>query len=143
MNTPTRDEFDDVVTTGSTAKQDTVALIGRLLLAALFILAGFGKLGAAEGMTGYISSVGLPFPELIYYATVALEIGGGLLLAVGFKARYAAAALGVFSIAAAVLFHNNFADQAEMTSFLKNFAIAGGMFYVANFGPGRFSLDRG
>lgn len=125
------------------AKQDTAALIGRLLLAALFILAGINKIGAAEGMTGYIASAGLPAPELIFYATVALEIGGGLLLAVGFKARYAAAALGLFSIAAAVFFHNNFGEQAEITSFLKNLAIGGGMFMVTAFGPGRFSLDRG
>lgn len=126
----------------SSGSQDAVALLGRLLLATLFILAGFNKIGAAEGMIGYIASVGLPFPEAIYYATVALEIVGGLMLAVGFKTRYSAAALGVFSIAAAVLFHNNFAEQAEMTNFLKNLSLAGGMFYVAAFGPGRFSIDR-
>ncbi|WP_108787842.1 DoxX family membrane protein [Erythrobacter sp. Alg231-14] len=127
----------------SSPQQDATALVGRLLLAALFVLAGINKIGAAEGMTGYIASAGLPAPELIFYATVALEIGGGLLLAVGLKARYAAAALGLFSIAAAVLFHNNFAEQAEITSFLKNFAIGGGMFMVAAFGPGRYSIDRG
>lgn len=66
-----------------------------------------------------------------------------VLLAAGFKARYAAAALGVFSILAAIIFHNDFAQQSEMTSFLKNLAIGGGMFMAAAFGPGRFSLDRG
>lgn len=127
----------------STSSQDAAALVGRLLLATLFILAGVNKIGAAEGTIGYIASVGLPFAEPIYYATVALEIVGGLLLAVGFKARYAAAALGLFSIAAAVLFHADFADQNQMTAFLKNLSIGGGMFFVAAFGPGRFSLDRG
>ena len=127
----------------TTATQDAVALIGRLLLTNLFILAGVNKLGAAEGTIGYISSVGLPFAELIYYGAVAVEIVGGLMLAVGFKARYAAAALGLFSIAAAVFFHSNFADQSEMTSFLKNLSLAGGMFVVAAFGPGRLSVDRG
>lgn len=127
----------------TTVSQDTIALIGRLLLGSLFVLAGINKIGAAEGMIGYIASVGLPFAEAIYYATVALEIVGGLMLAAGFKARYAAAALGLFSIAAAVFFHADFADQNQMTAFLKNLSIAGGMFFVAAFGPGRFSVDRG
>lgn len=129
-------------TAAPSVSQDALALVGRLLLAALFILAGVNKIGAAEGTIGYIASVGLPLAEPIYYATVAIEIVGGLMLAVGFKARYAAAALGLFSIAAAVLFHADFADQNQMTAFLKNLSIGGGMFFVAAFGPGRFSLDR-
>lgn len=131
------------MTSETNTNQDSVMLISRVLLAALFILAGIGKLGGMEGTVGYITSVGLPFPELVFYGTVALEIGGGLLLAAGFKARYAAAALGVFSILAAIIFHNDFAQQSEMTAFLKNLAIGGGMFMVATFGPGRFSIDRG
>ncbi len=131
-------------TPAATASQDATALVGRLLLATLFVLAGVNKLGdAAQGTIGYIASVGLPFAEGIYYATVALEIVGGLMLAVGFKARYAAAALGLFSLAAAVFFHADFADQNQMTQFLKNLSIAGGMFFVAAFGPGRLSVDRG
>lgn len=127
----------------SSGKQDAVALIGRLLLAALFILAGVNKLGSAQGTVGFIESVGLPLAEPIYYATVALEIIGGLVLAVGYKARYAAAALGLFSIAAAAVFHSDFGDQSQVTSFLKNLSLAGGLFYVFAFGPGRLSLDRG
>lgn len=142
MNTLT-DSIDSAASSRHTTTKDVAALVARLLLAALFILAGFAKIGGAEGTIGYIASVGLPAPELIYYATVALEIGGGLLLAVGFKARYAAAALGLFSIAAAVLFHNDFAQQAEMSAFLKNLAIGGGMIMVVLFGPGRISIDRG
>ena len=125
-----------------TARRDTTLLVSRILLAALFILAGINKLGAMEGTVGYISAMGLPFPELVYFGTVALEIGAGLLLAVGFKARYAAIALGVFSILAAAIFHNNFADSNEITAFLKNLAIGGGLFAFAVAGPGRFSLDR-
>lgn len=68
--------------------QNVLALIARLLLAALFILAGINKIGAMEGTVGYISSVGMPFPELVYFGTVAFEIVGGLMLAAGFKARY-------------------------------------------------------
>ena len=125
-----------------TKSQDLIALVARLLLATLFILAGFNKLRGMEGTVGYIASVGLPLPELVYFGTVALEIIGGLMLAAGFKARYAALALGVFSLMTAVVFHSNFAEQSELTAFFKNLAIGGGMFMVAAFGPGRFSLDK-
>ena len=125
-----------------TARRDTILLLSRVLLAALFILAGINKLGAMEGTVGYISAMGLPFAELVYFGTVALEIGGGLMLAAGFKARYAAVALGVFSILAAAIFHSNFADPNEITAFLKNLSIGGGLFAFALAGPGRFSLDR-
>ena len=127
----------------ATRSQDAFALVGRLLLAALFVLAGINKIGTMEGTVGYIASVGLPFPEAIYFGTVALEIVGGLMLAAGLKARQAAFALGVFTVLTAVIFHNDFAQQIELTMFLKNLAIAGGMFAIAAFGPGRFSLDRG
>ena len=141
MNTIAQDTASALETTALGA-QDALALGGRLLIAALFILAGVGKLGAAEGTIGYIASTGMPFAEAIYYATIALEIGGGLLLAVGFKARSVAAVLGLFSIACAVIFHADFADQMQFTSFLKNLAIAGGMFQVAAFGAGRLALTR-
>ena len=122
--------------------QDAVALGGRLLLAAIFVLSGFTKLGAADGTIGYIASVGLPFAEAIYYAVIALEIVGGVMLVAGFKTRLTATALGAFSIAAAVLFHSDFADQNQMIHFLKNLALAGGMLQVAAFGPGRLALSR-
>ena len=122
---------------------DTLLLVARLLLAALFILAGINKIGAMEGTVGYIAAMGLPLPELVYFVTVALEIGAGLMLAVGFKARYAALALGIFTVLTAVIFHNDFAQDAEITAFLKNLAIAGGMFAAFVAGPGRFSIDRG
>jgi putative oxidoreductase len=131
------------MTTEANSKQDTLALVGRVLLAALFIFAGVGKLGGMEGTVGYIASKGLPLPQIVYFATVAVEIGAGLMLAVGFKARYAAAALGIFSVLAALIFHNDFAQQSEVTAFLKNLSIGGGMLAITAFGPGRFSLDRG
>jgi len=130
-------------TTTATSTQDAVALAARLLLAAIFLIMGLGKLAAAEGTIGYIASVGLPFATGIYYATIALEVIGAGLLIAGYKTRAAAAALGVFSIVAAAIFHADFADQMQFTNFLKNLAIAGGMFQLAAFGPGRLSLDRG
>lgn len=136
------------MTTATQAKElpiprDATALVGRILLAVLFLLAGIGKLPAAEATKGYIASVGLPLPGVVFYLTVALELLGGLALIVGYKTRYVALALGLFSIAAAAIFHNILADQMQMTMFLKNFAIAGGMFMLALYGPGRLSIDRG
>ncbi|MEO0590676.1 MAG: DoxX family protein [Pseudomonadota bacterium] len=140
MNTLAQDT--GAIPARSITTQDAVALGGRLLLAAIFILSGFAKLGAAEGTIGYIASVGLPFAEAIYYAVVALEIVGGIMLVIGFKTRAVALALGVFSVAAAVIFHSDFADQNQMIHFLKNLALAGGMLQVAAFGPGRLALGR-
>ncbi|MEL6487134.1 MAG: DoxX family protein [Pseudomonadota bacterium] len=133
---------DAAIPARSITTQDAVALGGRLLLAAIFVLSGFTKLGAAEGTIGYIASVGLPFAEAIYYAVVALEIVGGIMLVAGFKTRTVAFALGAFSIVAAVTFHSDFADQNQMIHFLKNLALAGGMLQVAAFGPGRLALSR-
>lgn len=130
-------------TPAATSTQDAVALGARLLLATIFLVMGLGKLAAAQGTIGYIASVGLPFATGIYYATVALEVVGAGLLIAGYRTRAAAIALGLFSILAAAIFHADFADQMQFTSFLKNLAIAGGMFQLAAFGPGRLSLDRG
>ena len=141
MNTLAQDAAPAIQAPSITA-QDGVALAGRLLLAAIFILSGITKLGAAEGTIGYIASVGLPFADAIYYAVVALEIVGGLMLVAGFKTRAAAVALGGFSIVAAVIFHSDFADQNQMIHFLKNLALAGGMLQVAAFGAGRLALSR-
>lgn len=143
MTTLTQDNSAAIQNGSSITAQDGIAFGSRLLLAAIFLIMGFGKIGAAEGTIGYIASVGLPFAEAVYYGTVALELIGGVLLVIGFKTRLLAIALGLFTLAAAVIFHADFGDQAQFTNFLKNLAIAGGMFQVAAFGPGRLSLDRG
>ena len=140
MNTLAQDTA--TVSAPSITGTDAAALAGRILLAAIFVLSGVTKLGAVEGTIGYIASVGLPFADAIFYAVVALEIVGGLMLITGFKTRLVALALGAFSIAAAVTFHSDFADQNQMIHFLKNLALAGGMLQVAAFGPGRLALSR-
>jgi putative oxidoreductase len=119
----------------------TISLLGRFLLAALFLTSGLSKLGAAAATTTYIASAGLPFPDVVYTLTHVVEIGAGLLLLTGFKARAAAALLALFTVAAALLFHANFVDQNQAVHFLKNLAIAGGLLQVAAVGAGRFSLD--
>lgn len=113
--------------------------LGRTMLALIFILAGFGKIMDPAGTVGYMQSAGVP--GILLWPTIALELLGGLALAVGFKTRYAAYLLAIFSIAAAVIFHNNFADQMQMILFLKNVAIAGGLLLLATGGHTAFSID--
>ncbi|MBV9076112.1 MAG: DoxX family protein [Methylobacteriaceae bacterium] len=117
------------------------AAIGRLLLSAIFLLSGVNKLTAAAATQGYIASAGLPFPEIAYWVAVLVEIGGGLLLLVGYQTRLAAAALALFTVAAAFGFHAKFGDQNQFIHFMKNIAIAGGLLQVFAFGAGSFSLD--
>src|SRR5437660_484360 len=116
----------------------SIAAAGRVFLAALFLISGLSKIGAFEATTAYIASAGLPFPVLAYAATLAVEIGGGVLLMVGFQARPVAAALALFAVATAILFHNGFSDQNQAIHFFKNFAIAGGLLQVLAAGAGRF-----
>ena len=113
--------------------------LGRIMLAFIFILAGVGKMMDPAGTMGYMQSVGLP--GVLLWPTIALEVLGGLAVAVGFKTRYAAIALAIFSIAAAVIFHRNFADQMQMILFLKNIAMAGGLLLLAAGGRTAYSMD--
>lgn len=127
--------------------QPTAALIGRLLLAYMFIVAGWGKLGGFDGTVAMIAAKGLPLPMVLAAATVALELVAGIALAIGFKARWAALALAVFTVLASVLFHAYWAVPAEQVRiqqlmFNKNLAVTGGLLLVFAFGPGRFSLGR-
>ena len=115
--------------------------IGRLLLAAIFVISGVGKLLNPAGTIGYISAVGLPLPELGLAIAVIVEIGGGLLLIAGYQTRIAALSLAALTLAAAIFFHSNFGDQNQFVHFLKNVAIVGGLLQVVAFGAGRFSLD--
>lgn len=117
------------------------APLGRLLLALLFLLAGLGKAADPAGTIQYIASGGLPFPQLGYALALAVELGGGLLILVGYQTRYVAAAMALFSVVTAVAFHSNFADQAQMVNFLKNLAIAGGFLQLVANGAGALSID--
>ena len=118
-----------------------IPVIGRLLMAAIFILSGFGKLAAPAATIGYIASTGLPFAPLAMAIAVVVELGGGLLLLAGFRVRLVAAALAVFSIVTGLAFHNAVGDQNQMIHLLKNFAMAGGLLQVVAFGAGAYSFD--
>lgn len=121
---------------------DTLALAGRVLMAAIFILAGINKATDPGGTIGYIASVGLPLPQVSYAGAVAVELLGGLALLVGFRTRIVALALAAFTLVTAFVFHNQIGDQTQFVMFFKNLAMAGGLLYVAAFGPGRFALNR-
>jgi putative oxidoreductase len=121
-------------------------LLGRILIGLLFIPSGLSKMGNLTGTAGYIASKGLPAPSALAVLTVIVEVLVGIALVIGWKARWAALILCVFSIVSAFLFHNFWAaPQAEqmgqMINFYKNLAIAGGLLFVAAFGPGPLSVD--
>ena len=115
--------------------------VGRLMIGLPFAMSGLGKLGAYSATTGMISAVGLPFPPLAFAVSVAIELGGGLFLIAGYRARYVAATLALFSLVTAMWFHNNIADQNQMIHFLKNVMMAGGLLQIAAFGAGAVSID--
>jgi putative oxidoreductase len=118
-----------------------LVFIGRILMGLPFAMSGLSKLAAYGPTTAKIASVGLPFPPLAFVVAVAAELGGGLLLILGYRVRPVALALAVFSLATAVLFHSNFADQNQMNHFLKNVMMAGGLLQIAAFGAGAISIE--
>lgn len=126
--------------------QDPLALVGRILLAVLFVPAGFSKIAGFAGTAGYIASVGLPLPQVGAAAAIVIELGLGLLLLAGWRTRAVALVLALFTLVAAVFFHNYWASPADQLmmqqiNFYKNVAIAGGLLAFTAFGAGRWSLD--
>ena len=119
---------------------DKIDLLARMMMAALFILAGFGKLGAPEKTVDYMTAHGLS--AFLFFPTIGFEIIFGLLLLIGFKTRFVAFILAAFTIISAVIFHLDFGDQTQMTQFLKNLTIAGGFLMVAKHGSAHFSIDQ-
>jgi putative oxidoreductase len=121
--------------------QGFVPAFGRLLIAVLFLMSGVGKLAAPAATIGYIASAHLPLPEGAYAVSLVVELAGGLLLLLGYRVRLVATVLAVFTLGAALGFHNDFADKNQLIHFMKNIAIIGGLLQVVAFGAGSFSLD--
>jgi putative oxidoreductase len=119
---------------------DGVLLVGRLLLALIFLHEGITLLTHFGSTVKAMAAVGIGPPLVV--AVIALQLGAGFSVALGFLARLGAAALGLFCLATAMLFHQDFANQNELLHFEKDLAIAGGMFFVTVVGAGAFSLDR-
>lgn len=114
-------------------------LVGRLLLALLFLLSGLGKITGYDATAGYMQAMGVP--ALLLPLVIALEVLGGLALILGWQTRLVAVLLAGFSLVSAALFHHDLADQIQRVMFLKNLAIAGGLLIVAVHGAGAWSID--
>ena len=128
--------------------KNVAALVGRVLLALMFVWAGFGKIIGYEGTAGWMASAGMPMVGVFLPLAILVELGGGIALIVGFKARWVALALAGFTLVASLIFHNSWtmtgdAVMTNMLFFYKNVAVIGGMLMVFAFGPGRISVDRG
>ena len=122
-------------------------LAGRILLALIFVISGFRKFMGFDGTVGYIQSAGLPAAQLAAIVAIIVEVGGGILLVIGWKARWAAAAMLVFVFLAGILFHAFWASPPEQAmmqqiQFMKNLAIMGGMLYIFAYGSGPLSVDK-
>ena len=117
-------------------------LFGRLMLAYIFVVAGYGKIAGFAGTAKFMASKGMPMVEPLLVATIIIELVGGLMLAVGWKARWAAWAFFLFIIPTTIIFHPVWSSPGEAVQFNKNLAIMGGMLYVAMVGSGRLSLDK-
>ena len=114
-------------------------LIGRILISALFLLNGIFKINNYDGTIGWMESFDMP--GILIIPAIILEIAGPILIIIGYKTKLAAGLLSLFCIATAVIFHNDFADQMQFTSFLKNIALAGGFLLIVVNGAKDFSLD--
>lgn len=115
-------------------------LVGRILIALIFIIAGAGKLMDPAGTAGYMQSAGVP--TIFLWPTIALELLGGIAIVIGFQTRIVSYLLAFFCVAAAVLFHMDFSNQMQQILFLKNLAIAGGFLLLASSGATALSIDK-
>jgi putative oxidoreductase len=128
-------------------QKDSAALLGRILLAAIFVISGFEKITGFEGTVSEIASKGLPLPQVLAVIAILIEFGGGLAIVAGWKTRWAAMAFIVLLIVITPIFHAYWAsppDQMmdQQAHFMKNVAILGGSLLLLAFGPGRYSVDK-
>ena len=115
-------------------------LIARISISILFLLNGISKINNYEGTIGWMESFGLP--GILIIPAIILEIVGPILIIIGYQTRIAAASLSLFCIATAIIFHNDFSDQMQLTAFLKNIALAGGFLFLVINGAKGYCLDK-
>lgn len=127
--------------------QSFAALAGRILIAAIFVISGFNKLGNFSGTAAFMSGAGLPAADILLVLTLLIEIGGGLMIFLGLYTQSIALLMFLFMIPVTAVFHNPWSAidpaqaQQQMIHFLKNLAIMGGLLHLYAFGPGRFSIE--
>jgi putative oxidoreductase len=126
-----------------TTSMDWVGLLGRILMSAIFIWGGYNKAVAPTATMTMMGHYGLPLPGAAYAAALIVEIGFGVLLLIGFRARLTALVLAVWCIATAMVAHYHPGDTGQMIHFMKNVCMAGGFLQIVAFGAGRLSVDRG
>ena len=134
-------------TTAPTGYNPMLPLIGRILLSAIFLISGIRKLLMFAGTVGYFTKLGFPAPTVMVVLAIILEVGGSILLIVGWKTRYVAWLLALFVLIATAMAHRFWEFDAaqygnQMNHFLKNVAILGGLMFVAAFGPGSASVEK-
>jgi len=117
-------------------------LVGRILLSLIFIIAGWNKIGGFENTAAYMASKGLPLTEVLLVLTIIIELGGGLMILIGWQARWGALAIFLFLIPVTLIFHPFWSNPDEFHTFFKNVAIMGGMAYIVSYGSGPFSLGK-
>ena len=118
-----------------------LSVAARFLMALIFIISGWQKLMGYSGTESYFSSMGIPLAGLVTPLVILIELGGGLALLFGLKTRWVAAILALFTVAAALIAHRNFADQAQAINFMKNLAMTGGLLMFVKYGAGAASID--
>jgi len=126
---------------------NALALVGRILVALMFVISGFGKIGGFAGVAGYIGSKGLPLPQVLAALTILLELGGGILLVLGYKTRWIAALFFLWLIPTTLIFHRFWGVDPQIVQnmqihFMKNVSIMGAMLLLVAFGPGAWSVDK-
>jgi putative oxidoreductase len=128
-------------TNTSAPANSALPFLGRVGIAAIFVLSGLSKLAAPAGTIAYIQSAGLPLPQLGLAIALLVELVGGAALVLGYRTRLVAGILAAFSIVTAFAFHFDLGDQNQFIHFFKNVAIAGGLLNVVALGGGAWSLD--
>jgi putative oxidoreductase len=126
---------------GAVTSPDAIALVGRILIAAIFVLSGASKFTQPGPTIAYMTAAGLPLAPIGLVVAALIELGGGIGLILGYRTRLVASVLALFALVTASVFHSGFSDQNQFIHFFKNVAVAGGLLQIVAFGAGRLSLD--
>ena len=116
-----------------------VEFLGRALLSTLFLVEGIGKISMQEEVIMFMDDYGVP--EILFVPAIIIEILFPLLLIIGYRAKWAASIMALFTFTVAIIFHTDFSEGMQLMFFLKDIAIAGGFMIIVAYGPGKISLD--